>query len=268
VNRIAVIGVDVGGTWIRVKALSSDGKTVRSFKGHAPAVPEIPPYLTRLFNQWKVHPPFLAVGSRGVWIQRKRRALRRRLKLLADEVIVMSDVESAWLSAFKQVGILVISGTGSIAYARDSDGCTGRTGGLGPERGDHGSAYWIGKKWLQQNGRAAIPSVRRTAALAKTILRRARRGETKAGAVISEAQKHLAHLVADLAHRLHWEKRVPVSWTGSVLEDPWFRAGVVKTLPKLNKMKGLRAAWRPPKTDPATAIALYGTTRRQPRTDR
>ena len=42
-------------------------------------------------------------------------------------------------------GIVVIAGTGSIAYGRDRQGRTARAGGWGFAIGDEGSAHWIGR---------------------------------------------------------------------------------------------------------------------------
>jgi glucosamine kinase len=42
-------------------------------------------------------------------------------------------------------GVIVISGTGSIAYGRDERGQTARAGGLGPTTSDEGSGYRIGR---------------------------------------------------------------------------------------------------------------------------
>jgi glucosamine kinase len=43
-------------------------------------------------------------------------------------------------------GVLVIAGTGSIAYGRDQRGKTLRAGGWGFAIGDEGSAHWIGRE--------------------------------------------------------------------------------------------------------------------------
>jgi glucosamine kinase len=50
-------------------------------------------------------------------------------------------------------GVVVIAGTGSIAYGRNQQGATVRAGGLGFAIGDEGSAHWI--------GRAAVSAVLR-----------------------------------------------------------------------------------------------------------
>ena len=54
-------------------------------------------------------------------------------------------------------GCIVISGTGSVALARDASGREKQTGGWGYLFGDEGSGWWIGVELL----RAAFASSRR-----------------------------------------------------------------------------------------------------------
>jgi len=59
----------------------------------------------------------------------------------------MSDVEAAWLAAFEKdkEGIVVISGTGSIAYGQKANGTFARAGGLGPKKAMKARAIGLGK---------------------------------------------------------------------------------------------------------------------------
>jgi len=255
-DSIAAIGVDNGGTWIRLQALNHDGHPIRSLKKPSPALDDLPAFIKRVLRRWKGKPGHLAVGSRGVWSSTQRQALKKKLKTLAAKVTVMSDVEAAWLAAFGngRTGIIVIAGTGSIAYARDTDGCARRAGGLGPWKGDEGSAFWIGKRWSELGGHYEPTQVRATAGLARKILRNARRGDRRARRVAIESQDHLADLVKDLCENLHWKAPVPVSWSGSVLDDPWFRKGFFASVRrKMNR----RFHFIRRSTEPANAVARY-----------
>src|SRR5262249_21314872 len=138
-----------GGTWIRLQGLDARGRPVWSFRKPSPTVEKLPDFLRKHLKPFKAQLAGLAVGSRGVWKQAKRRAIKRALSGLAKRIVVKSDVEAAWLAAFgpRGAGIVVISGTGSIAYGRTRDGRSARAGGLGPEKGDEGSGYWIGRQW-------------------------------------------------------------------------------------------------------------------------
>ena len=59
---------------------------------------------------------------------------------------VVGDMQIALEAAFGAgPGVLVIAGTGSIAYGRDAHGNTARAGGWGFAISDEGSAHWIGR---------------------------------------------------------------------------------------------------------------------------
>jgi glucosamine kinase len=65
--------------------------------------------------------------------------------IVAGEIGVVGDVEIAFEDAFgDEPGLLVIAGTGSIAYGRNAQGATARAGGWGHAISDEGSGYWIG----------------------------------------------------------------------------------------------------------------------------
>ena len=73
---------------------------------------------------------------------------------------LVNDVESAWAAGLDmQDGIVIIAGTGSIAYGV-SEGRSMRCGGWDYELGDEGSGGWLGKELLraftrQSDGREA-----------------------------------------------------------------------------------------------------------------
>ncbi len=68
-------------------------------------------------------------------------------ELLPNPVLVVGDMEIALEAAFGTgPGVIVIAGTGSIAFGRNPEGDTARAGGWGFAIGDEGSAHWIGKQ--------------------------------------------------------------------------------------------------------------------------
>ena len=76
--------------------------------------------------------------------------------ILPTPIDVVGDMQIALEAAFDTgPGVIVIAGTGSIAYGRDRQGNTARAGGWGFAIGDEGSAHWI--------GRAAVSAVLRAA---------------------------------------------------------------------------------------------------------
>jgi glucosamine kinase len=74
-------------------------------------------------------------------------AARRMIsEIVSGEVHVLGDMEIALEAAFgRGPGVIVIAGTGSIAYARNAEGSTARAGGWGFAVSDEGSGHWIGR---------------------------------------------------------------------------------------------------------------------------
>ncbi len=67
-------------------------------------------------------------------------------EILSCEIDVVGDMEIAMQAAFgRGPGLIVIAGTGSIAYGRNAAGETARAGGRGFAISDEGSGHWIGR---------------------------------------------------------------------------------------------------------------------------
>jgi glucosamine kinase len=76
-------------------------------------------------------------------------------EVISGEIEVVGDLEIALEAAFGEgPGVIVIAGTGSVAYGRNAQGKTARAGGWGFAISDEGSAHWI--------GRTAVASVLQT----------------------------------------------------------------------------------------------------------
>ncbi len=175
-------------------------------------------------------------------------AIRRLLgEIVSGDIDVVGDMEVAHHAAFDGgAGVVVISGTGSIAYGRNPEGETARAGGLAPATGDPGSGEWIGrtavdlillanqyghspalldvvlKAWklddLQQLSKflktAPAPGF---AALFPII---AVSGDPIAGRVLARAGRELSVIAADVLGRLWSEpSAVEVAMYGGVLEN-------------------------------------------------
>jgi N-acetylglucosamine kinase len=83
------------------------------------------------------------------------RAVMRRISP-GSRVLVVNDALIALVAAAGSApGIVVIAGTGSIAYGRNPAGAAARAGGWGAVMGDEGSGYWIGRHALSAVARAA-----------------------------------------------------------------------------------------------------------------
>lgn len=87
------------------------------------------------------------IGAAGAASDKTAAAIRRiAAEVLIAQVIVTADMEIALEAAFPlSPGIVVIAGTGSIAYGRDGQGNAARSGGWGFAISDEGSAHWIGR---------------------------------------------------------------------------------------------------------------------------
>lgn len=67
-------------------------------------------------------------------------------EIISGEIRVVGDMQIALQAAFgANPGVIVIAGTGSMAYGRDAQGHTARAGGWGYAVSDEGSALWIGR---------------------------------------------------------------------------------------------------------------------------
>ncbi len=87
------------------------------------------------------------------------------LRIATDaELVLAAGTPAGW-------GLAVVSGTGSIVWARSRDGLTARAGGWGSLMGDEGSGYAIGQAALQMVARAADGRAAHTA-LTRLVLAR------------------------------------------------------------------------------------------------
>jgi N-acetylglucosamine kinase-like BadF-type ATPase len=76
------------------------------------------------------------------------RSIMRRISP-GSRVLVVNDALVALEAAAPGApGIVIIAGTGSIAYGRNARGSAARAGGWGHILGDEGSGYWIGRAAL------------------------------------------------------------------------------------------------------------------------
>ena len=197
-------------------------------------------------------PRALVVGVAGVGREAQKVALQQELERLevAETVVVLSDAEAAMEDAFADgPGILLIAGTGSIAWGRSPAGTMQRCGGWGPVLGDEGSGAWLGRKALQviaaaHDGRepetaltgavltalelddvaalitwAASASPADMAALAPAVLSAAEVGDLRANTIVTIAVEELALHIRALARALFVDERaaIPVALHGGLL---------------------------------------------------
>ncbi len=98
-------------------------------------------------------PAGIGIGIAGAGAEDARAEVKRILKLRwpNSRIIVHHDAFIAQYGAFEGgPGVLLTSGTGSIAYGRNSEGREARAGGWGWMLGDDGSGWWIGREVVRE----------------------------------------------------------------------------------------------------------------------
>ena len=73
------------------------------------------------------------------------RSIMSRIGYKAHILVVNDALIALQAGVGDAAGIVIVSGTGSIAYGRNDRGEASRAGGWGYVLGDEGSGYWIGR---------------------------------------------------------------------------------------------------------------------------
>src|SRR4029453_18751567 len=100
----------------------------------------------------------LCLGIAGVDRPADEQVIRGSLRRLGyrENARVVNDAAIALVAgAEERVGIVILAGTGSIAYGADRAGNTARSGGYGFLLADEGSGYWLGHQALRATVRSA-----------------------------------------------------------------------------------------------------------------
>jgi N-acetylglucosamine kinase-like BadF-type ATPase len=114
----------------------------------------------------------VCLGMAGVDRESDGRVIRdimRRLGFREGTLIVNDALIALVAGAGTNPGLVVISGTGSIAYGVSGRGLAARAGGWGPTLGDEGSGYWIGRRALEAVVRDADGRGPKTALTARVL---------------------------------------------------------------------------------------------------
>jgi glucosamine kinase len=96
------------------------------------------------------------IGAAGAGREEVANVIRKiAAEVIPGKIEVVGDMPIALEAAFGAgPGVIVIAGTGSIAYGRDQHSNTARAGGWGFAISDEGSAHWIGRTAISQVLRA------------------------------------------------------------------------------------------------------------------
>lgn len=164
---VAVLGIDAGGTKTVCQVTDDDGRCLAETRGPGAnlqnagelqvekALHEVIEAATLQADAW---PTTACIGMAGVDRPEDAAVVRGILARLVPRcpVVVVNDALIALeAGAAGGPGVVVIAGTGSIAYGRDARGRAARAGGWGYVLGDEGSGYWLGRQALRAVLRAS-----------------------------------------------------------------------------------------------------------------
>ena len=162
-----VIGIDAGGTKTVCLLADMHGTVVsrsRSTGANLQAVGELQvekvlhEVMEQAIGDRAIVPSVICLGIAGVDRPGDHAVIQgimKRIGFKARILIVNDALVALEAGAPGQPGVVVISGTGSIAYGRNTAGQAARSGGWGYVLGDEGSGYWIGRAALRAVLRAA-----------------------------------------------------------------------------------------------------------------
>lgn len=89
----------------------------------------------------------MAGADHPILNQKIQTFIQETLPVPCTEIRIENDaINALWSGTDGAPGVVIIAGTGSIAYGRHADGSSFRVGGWGHLVGDDGSGYYIGKE--------------------------------------------------------------------------------------------------------------------------
>jgi len=210
--------------------------------------------------------------------------------LPADKLEIVTDAEIAlWGATGGEPGIVVIAGTGSIAFGENTQGETARAGGWGYIFGDDGGAFGIVRQALRaalrhEEGWGPATLLHRLllaecaassanelmhrfytdeyprdkiAALAPLATKAAAEGDESAQQILSDAAGQLAGLASAVQRQLFpGEAAVTVATVGGVFEDSSIAEEFAKALARGADSGGQIARATKPKFEPVAGALL------------
>ncbi len=223
-TRTWTVGVDAGGSWIRVMATDDRG---RRWTMKERASRDLGAMLRALWRRRRLRRAkvvHVVVAARGVWTAAERRAATRQLYGLGRRVSVLGP----------------LFGDGGSAFALGRD--------------------WLAAADPSRARRLArLPdAVARIAALAPRVLRLARRGDGPARLAVARGSSALALGIRAAVHSARLAKPTTASWAGTLLDDRAYRALVWRSASGL----GLSLAPMAPRAsalEAAAQLAARGT---------
>lgn len=262
-----ILGVDGGGTSCRAVLVDGLGNLLGHCEG-GPANPKaagwqearnvLSDLCVKVWHSAGLEPrPATAafLGLAGLRLPIEQESYRQYLTPLRlapqDKVLCDHDLRIAHEGGLLgKEGVVLVAGTGSAAYARDSKENSVRVGGWGWLIDDGGSTCWMGMEAIRAVARAADhrgPETSLTeiinrewgqespdelpvnfyknplprewvAKLAPMVFSAAAAGDTAAASIIDRGAEELADLAASAARRLNFGARIPIVVNGGLVK--------------------------------------------------
>lgn len=255
-----VVGIDAGGTKSVALLADETGRVLSQVRAGGAnlrvhgelAVEKV---LYQLFEALRDGGPPAAVclGMAGVDPPESKAVIEDVLRRLGhrDRALVVNDAHVALVAGAPEgTGIVLVAGTGSIAYGVDPEGRTARSGGWGYLLGDEGSAFWIGHAAVRKGIRSADGrgpqtllfericrevgveatsglvewfydqelSRTRVARLAGLVQQAADEGDEAARSLLDQAAQHLARAARAVAKQLAFPTSYPLVLSGGAFK--------------------------------------------------
>lgn len=271
-----VLGIDAGGSKTVALVTDANGSVIGEGRagganlqteGELQVEKVLHEVIERAMNGRYTPPEAVCLGMAGVDREGDGRIIRdimRRLGFRQNTLIVNDALIALVAGAGANPGVVVISGTGSIAFGVSHRGLAARAGGWGPTLGDEGSGYWIGRRALeavvrdvdgrgpktaltervleffslsrpellvseiyhQPHGRRAIAS------LAPEVDRARFEGDLVAGEIMTDAADELATAAGSVITRLDMRgEQFPILLAGGMLKrSEWLAAEILRRM--------------------------------------
>ncbi len=279
-KEVAVLAVDVGGTWCRALFCSNNGQILDYTQGGSGnyhsigakvALSNLSEVLTSLTKQQAHRVQCAVFGLAGLDTEKDRVFLQSIVQqalvaanIVADHVYVDNDAMVTLKGIARQNnGVMIVAGTGSIAWGITQDGREARVGGWGYRIGDEGSGYSIGKAAVTHilrayDGREATSgicaavleemsfadedalvnwvyspefSIKKMAAFAPLIMKLAESGDWKAIEISVFASQQLADMVFAVVRKLDiGNEKMNLIFCGGVLQSPIIKRQLIALL--------------------------------------
>jgi glucosamine kinase len=158
---VHVIGIDAGGSKTVCQLGDRDGHVLKESRGPGANLQSagelevekvLHDVLSEVLADVPDTPAAICLGMAGVDRPNDREIVHGILRRLCrgTKALVVNDALVALeAGAPGQPGVVLIAGTGSIAYGRDERGGAARAGGWGHVLGDEGSGFWLGRQAIR-----------------------------------------------------------------------------------------------------------------------